>query len=368
MYLERLAVHGIRNIDHAELFLSPGANLIFGHNGSGKTSLLEAVHLLSRGRSFRSNSLKSVISHHIAECTCFGLINGDTGGQPVPIGVSRSSDGAFVFKLDGNQVTSASRLAEALPLQLINATSFLLLDGPPSARRGFMDWGVFHVEHSYRELWSRFQKCLKQRNSLLRHGKMDDLQLSVWDREFTAIAEPMDEARIRHIESLVPVLQQVIQDLGLKGEFSFRYVPGWDHSKDLLAQLQAAHLRDRKAGFTNLGPHRADLRILRDGQPASEVMSRGQAKMLVCAMKIAQSLLLRERTGRQCIFLLDDLPSELDARHRQAVCESLMAMEVQILVTAVELRDLDSFRAAEGALHKPALFHVEQGKVSQASA
>jgi DNA replication and repair protein RecF len=364
MYLEKLQVQGIRNIRDAHLTLSSGANLIFGLNGSGKTSLLEAIHILSRGRSFRTRNLATVINNDLTSCTCFGLVNSDDGhSASIPVGVMRDSGGKFVFKVRGEHVSTASQLADVLPVQIVNSDSFELLEGSPGARRSFIDWGVFHVEHTYREIWSRFQKCLKQRNSLLRHGKIDALQLAVWDREFCSLASQIDLYRRHYLDRLIYAVVEMLSHLGLAGEFEFKYQPGWDINQDLQTQLQASLVRDQKSGHTNLGPHRADLRIQVGKQAAADILSRGQIKTLVFALKLAQGCLFEAVTGRKCIFLLDDLPAELDIYHRRAVCQQLAAMGVQVLVTGVDREDLNELWA-DSATH-PAMFHVKQGVVSK---
>ncbi|MGD9659704.1 MAG: DNA replication/repair protein RecF [Porticoccaceae bacterium] len=367
MYLEKLAIHGIRNIHQVECRLSPRINIFYGRNGSGKTSILEAVHLLSRGRSFRTRNLKNLITHNLKECTCFGLVNMGAGAAKpaVPVGVNRTENGKFVFKVAGEQVATASRLAEVLPLQLINADSFNLLEGPPSGRRSFVDWGVFHVEHNYRELWGRFQRCLKHRNSLLRHAKIDALQLSVWDREFASLSEKISSVRENYIQQLLPVVNETLKTLKQEaGGYRFDFAPGWDCSQPLFEQLQATVLRDQKMGFTQIGSHRADLKILCGKGMAADVLSRGQAKMLVSALKLAQGILFTELTGKQCIFLLDDLPSELDRPHRLVVSRVLENMGVQVFVTGVEKADLIGlWKDAEECHENPAVFHVEHGQI-----
>jgi len=361
MHLQKLVIHGIRNIQFADMQLSPGFNLFYGLNGSGKSSILEAVHILSRGRSFRTRNLKSVISHDRKDCTCFGLVYQEEELPPTPIGVNRHESGAFVFKVDGEQVNVASRLAETLPVQLVNSDSYQLLDGAPGDRRSYLDWGVFHVEQSYRASLARFQRCLKHRNSLLRRAKIDRLEFSVWDREFCSLSQQITSAREQYLNSLTPVVHEVLDRLALAGNYSFRFVPGWDMSLPLLEQLDAALERDQKAGFTQLGPHRADIRIMSGKSLAADVLSRGQGKMLVYGLKLAQGILLKRLTNQHCIYMLDDLPAELDANHRQSVGKVLAEMGVQVLITGVDRDDLVGVWGAES---RPlAMFHVEQGAV-----
>jgi len=360
-FLEKLVVRGIRNIHLAEIQLCPGFNLFYGLNGSGKSSILEAVYILSRGRSFRTRNLKTVITHGQPECTCFGVIRDEARNASVPIGVSRHGSGAFFFKVDGEYVQTASRLAEVMPVQLINSESYQLLNGAPGERRSYLDWGVFHVEHSYRLSLTRFQRCLKHRNSLLRRGKIDPLELSVWDKEFCILSQQITSARERYLEALVPVTHEVFAHLGLVGDYGFRFVPGWDTQTSLQEQLEGALERDQKVGFTQVGPHRADIRITAGQSLAADVLSRGQGKMLVYALKLAQGLLLKRLARRQCIYMLDDLPAELDGKHRANIGKLLSEMGVQVLITGVDRQDLqDIVRAEDTPL---SVFHVEQGAV-----
>ena len=364
MYLERLAVTGLRNLDAVDIQLSPGANFFHGRNGSGKTSILEAVYLLSRGRSFRTRNLKSVINHERKDCTCFGSLVDPAGIQsPTGIGVSRHLDGNFQFKIAGEPVRTASQLSETLPLQLLNSDSFLLLEGSPSHRRRFLDWGVFHVEHEYRELWSRFQRCLKHRNSLLRHGRMDPLQLAVWDREFIQVSHRIADYRHQYLEQFQPVFRETCSSLGVDTSLSMAISAGWDQQRSLEDVLSEGLERDRKAGHTLSGPHRADIRLQVGGKLAAEILSRGQAKMLVTALKIAQGIFLQQVRGKKCLYLLDDLPAELDANHRQRVGNLLDALGLQVLMTGVDEADIRaSWPDTPSGGVAVNMFHVEQGR------
>jgi len=362
MFLQKLSIHGVRNIRHAELNLSPRANLFFGMNGSGKTSVLESIHLLSRGRSFRSRHLKDLISRGQQDCTVFGSVKDSARNTSTSIGVRRDLNSKFVFKVDGELVNSASRLSQTLPLQLLNADSFDLLTGPPAIRRAFVDWGVFHVEHGFRQDWATLQRCLKQRNSLLRHAKIDPLQLSIWDKEFCALAERVSSARQAYLARLMPILNQVAEELGLAEDISFQLYCGWKEDLPLLEQLKASLQRDRKAGFTQVGPHRAELKILTGGSLAANILSRGQAKMLVSALKLAQGKLFYRDAGHNCLFLLDDLPSELDAIHREKLGNMLFDMGVQMFLTGVELNDIKGLWGSR-LPEEHQMFHVEQGGI-----
>ena len=364
MPLTKLDVHGLRNLQLVQLHLSPTINLFYGNNGSGKTSLLEAAFLLGRGRSFRSRLFHTAIQEDQPQATVFGLI--EQNGVSIPLGVTRHRQGGGIFKVAGRAVNTASSLAEALPLLLINQEGFNLLEGAPIYRRRFVDWGVFHVEHAYQQLTQRLQRTLKQRNSLLRHDRIDDDLMATWDREFVDTSELMTEARERYLQSLFPVVDRVLAELSpsLEGKVDLALYAGWDSSKLLAEVLEANRRRDYKFKTTHYGPHRADLRISCNRYNASDVLSRGQLKILAMAMLIAQGHLYHQKTGRHCLYLIDDLAAELDEKHRYLVAELLRDLGAQVVITGVEKRALLNLWGGSYPENLK-LFHVEQGQVSE---
>lgn len=360
MHLKKLDVHGLRNLKGIQLSLSPGANLFYGENGSGKTSLLEAIHLLGRGRSFRTRTLNPIINQQEESCTVFGLLEKE--GSSLPIGVSRSRQGDFQFKVNGQSINNASSLAETMPLLVLDSESFHLLDGGPKHRRQYVDWGVFHVEHQYRSIWQNFKRTLKQRNSLLRHDRIDDAEMSVWDQEFVELAEQINSFREAYLQELIPRIQWVISELSAMQGLEFKHYAGWDNTRPLTDILVSDKQRDRLTKITGHGPHRADLRVKLNKQSANDVLSRGQIKILVTAMQIAQGFLFHERTGCQCLYLLDDLPAELDLQHREKVGELLHRLGAQTFITGVIPEDVVSAWPKESK--QVNMFHVEHGGIT----
>ena len=365
MYLEKLDLRGIRNLQPIQLSLNPQINIFYGANGSGKTSLLEAVYLLGRGRSFRTRNPLSVISRDADELLVVGFVRRSEENSLMPVGMQRKRSGGLVLKVGGETVNASSALADNLPLLLLNADTFLLLEGGPKGRRHYLDWGVFHVEQGYRNLWLRFQRALKQRNSLLRHDRMDEQLLTTWDQEFVALAEQLSSFRQRYTDKLLPAIGQMLQALAQEQmpEVKLRYYPGWDTARSLSEVLLADRKRDLQFGTTHHGPHKADLKASIGRVPAGDLLSRGQAKVLVSAMQLAQGRLFQEETGKRCLYLLDDLPSELDKEHRNKVSRLLSELGSQVFVTGVDRDDL--LQAwPEYVTESCGLFHVEHGQIS----
>lgn len=362
MPIQRLSVTGVRNLQPVTLTPSPRINILSGANGSGKTSLLEAIHLLGLARSFRSVRLQPVIQHTLQSCTVFAQKRLASGALTA-LGITRSLDADYQIRIDGQPARSAAQLAETLPIQLINPDSFRLLEGAPKLRRQFLDWGVFHVEHQFLPVWQRLQKSLKQRNSLLRHGKIADSLMHPWNAELVQSAERIDQMRREYIGRLKPVFLQILAELVQIDDLSLSYFRGWDREKGLEQVLAAQLQRDLQVGHTQAGPQRADLRLRIRNMNAAEVLSRGQQKLVVCALKLAQGYLMREAGRREdCVYLVDDLPSELDHQHRAALCRLLESLDCQVFITCVAE---DQLQGLWQETTPRAMFHVEHGQIVQ---
>lgn len=365
MSLRRLDIAQFRNLARVSIRPDAGINLLTGDNGAGKTSVLEAISVLSSGRSFRSSRTPAIIQFEQPSYTLFAeIFNPDLRTQPiVPIGISRDRAGEQQIRIAAQQARSAAQLAELLPVQIINADSFQLLEGSPKVRRQFIDWGVFHVEHRFFPVWQAAQKALKQRNKLLKYGKMQAIQqLDIWDQSLAQYAEQLDLQRADYVEQLIPEFNRTLSELNLSERIELSYYRGWDSEIDCFSMLQENRQKDMEQGFTQSGPHRADLRIRVNRLMAVDVLSRGQQKLVVCALLLAQGRLLQKLTGKQCVYLVDDLPAELDGEHRKYLCRVLEQMQCQVFITSVESDSLINCWSEQTPL---TVFHVKHGEVRE---
>jgi len=363
MTLKRLLIQNLRNLNSVDIQPSDRVNLIYGENGSGKTSVLEAINVLALGRSFRSHKHKPLISNGQNAFTVFGKVLADDGAD-VPIGINRQMDGTASFKANGTLVSSAAVLASYLPVQVINSDTFLLLEGSPKVRRQFIDWLVFHVEHKFFQVWKDCQRSLKHRNSLLRRDRIDPFELSTWDQELVLHTEQLHQYRAACFELFKTTFYELLQEFINVDGIAIGYYRGWDKDKTYAEVLNGSFERDHQQGYTHMGSHRADLRITVNGQNAAEILSRGQQKLLVCALKIAQGYVFSRMTGRKTLYLIDDLPAELDEKHRELLTRWLSVMATQVFITGVERQTLLLSWA-----HQPEMaikmFHVEHGCVTE---
>lgn len=358
--LLKLEGKNIRNLDSFTLHCGPSANVICGKNGSGKTSLLEAIYFLGRGRSFRTRDAKTVIKVGQSELVVSAQVDRHQNGLVSKIGVLRTNKGEFVARQDGRIIRTAGELAVQLPIQLIDAHSFLLLEGGAQQRRQFLDWGVFHVEHSYMALWRRFHKALKQRNQLLKHDRLRASELELWSRELVGLSVSIAEKREEYMHLLKEEVNNICANFESFVGMSIEYYRGWDCKNDLKEILVKDLDRDRKYGKTHQGAHRADLVVRIGSAPAVNYLSRGQIKSLVYAMKLAQAAIFQRKTGLRCIFLLDDLPAELDIWHREYLLKALNQLSCQYFMTGVNRKDFTNF--IEKSSHQ--IFYLDQGRLA----
>lgn len=359
MIIKRYTLNHFRNIKKADLKLESGLNLIWGVNGSGKTALLEGLHFLNTGRSFRTSISDHLIHHDQTECTLAAEL-ADSDQQTTRIALQKSKRHDIEMRVNHEKVSKWSELARWIPIQTISPESFALLLEGPKMRRAFIDWGIFYQYPEYHKLWSIQKKLLKQRNALLKQQKSQQDMLP-WNQQFAQYAEKLTQYRKSYINSLNEALQGIIDKFLPQFTFVTEYHLGWDKNYPIAEVLNIQYERDKITGYTHSGPHKADLKISIDGRPAQQVLSRGQLKLLVCALKLAQGVLLHQETRKHALFLIDDLPSELDQQHRLVLLQQLKAIGAQQLVTTIEPKAMTNVLSQTPAK----VFHVEHGQVSE---
>lgn len=365
MRVSRLQVRNLRRLSEAEMLPAPGLNLITGDNGTGKTSLLEALHLLGYGRSFRGRVRDGLIRTGTEAVEVFAEWQEDAGPRQRRAGL-RHGGQHWQGRLDGRDVDQLGDLCAALAVVTFEPGSHILVTGGGEPRRRLLDWGLFHVEQSERtgeflSLWRRYHRALKQRNQLLK-ARVRDAQLDAWDHELAEAGEPLTRRRQIYLELLEPQLQEVAGDLAPSlGLARLQFQPGWSReSLGLADALLLARERDLANGYTSIGPHRADWRIDYAALPGRETLSRGQAKLTALSVLLAQAQRHAASRGEWPVVALDDLASELDRRHQQQVLQRLVVSGAQIFLTGTEIPP-----AWVPMLSEAKRFHVEQhGSVS----
>jgi DNA replication and repair protein RecF len=356
MRFERLQLRGLRSISEAALDLGSGFNVLIGANGAGKTSVLEAAFLLSHGRSFRAGARDALTQRGTSALSIFSVLRRQDE-QVVRLGLGR--EGArWEARIDAQSVP-IGQLVRECAVVCFEPGSHALIAGAADERRRFLDWGVFHVEHEFLSAWRRYQRALKQRNSLLRKsGPLDDALYEPWEQELARAGSQIEEWRRAYLAALLPHLRdQVSLFLPELGSLELRYRAGWPDGEHLAAVLSAQRTRDQGRGHTSSGVHRGDWSVAFEQAPQREHLSRGQEKLVALACLLAQARLDAEFRGEWPIVCLDDLASELDQVHQGAVVESLLGSPAQVLITGTEMPITLKQAPAR-------VFHVEQGRLT----
>lgn len=352
MSLEHLSIRGFRNLVSVDLDPSPGVNWLVGNNGAGKTSVLEAIYLLAKGRSFRSAQVGAVIAHQSDRLMVVAHLSSHGASPEVVMGVERD-EGGWKGRLAGQDCQRISEFAQRLPVVLLEPDSHRLISDGPQVRRQYLDWLLFHVEPNYLPIWQRYQKTLKQRNAALKTGAPMEV-ISALDAPLSAAGEVLNELRREQVARVCQAARELNQALGLRlpGEIDMSYRPGHAAEMSLAEALSQGRDRDRESGFTRAGPHRGDLVLRCGGYPAATESSRGQQKLLATLLLLTKWTFLGEQAEYPPVLLVDDPVSELDQTHLSTVMEWLQTTNRQVWVTATEMGP-----------KKAKMFHVERGEI-----
>lgn len=360
MRIASLEITGFRNLRQLSLQCASGLNLFIGPNASGKTSLLEALYFLGRGRSFRTRQPRELIQK-TAESFRIVAMMVDRDERRTPVGIERSPH-ELIARIGGEPTRSLAELARQAPVLLLNPDSHRLLEDGPQLRRRFMDWGLFHAEPTFLDTWRRYSVALRHRNAALRTHAPDRV-VDAWDNELAIAAITLDRSREAFCKALeralAPFLALTLP--GVAGRVDYRR--GWPlepSTRGFAEWLHTGRVQDHQQGHTRLGPHRADFSIRVNEITATEALSRGQQKLLVIALVLAQAELYQRQVNDSCMLLIDDLPAELDPENRVRVMQSLAMLDSQLFVTAIESGSLEV-----AARREIRTFHLAHGNLAE---
>ncbi len=363
MWLSRVAVTACRAVTSTELGLAQHANILYGDNASGKSSLLEALAILSRGRSFRTPRVAEVIRRGESELTVSARVeDGLIPGTHYPVGISKTTSVTRI-RINHADVLQQAELSAHIPLTLIHPGSVELVTGSPALRRAFLDWIAFYRFQDFNLTWRTYQQVLKQRNACLRDVRQR-FALGQWTQQLVALQPALYRYRLMALEALQVALQTAQVLLNAVGKPHLQLTTGFPGGIDVLdtdalkSFFQSKAEMEMKQGFSLYGAHRADLNILLDGMPATRVASRGQLKLLAVGLLLAQSHAVSETATKRGIIAIDDLASELDEHNQQALYNVLHDTRQQLIITGTRHEPLLN------GIRQARVFHVEHGFVS----
>lgn len=352
-----LQANNFRKLGKIALELHPKLNLVFGDNAAGKTSLLELFHVAAHGRPF-TGSFEDALGPdenfwRVAVAGYSDDIDHITLKDRIVVSFQARRHHQ---SLNGKDCATAD-LAKLLPAALLDPGSHTLLSDGPARRRRYLDWGLFHVEQDFLSTWRRYRRALRQRNLLLR-SDADRAQLLPWTRELIQTGSKLHDYRKQQADRVREDVLSHLESLVGHGPWSIKLDSGWDPECTLAESITRNEKTDRRMGQTIKGPHRAELVFSRAGSLAQRRLSRGEEKLAVAALLVAQTAVIRRLCARKVLILVDDFTSEMGDSAQARLLDLLLKAESQVVITS-----LNRSSAIE-ALDDYAMFHVEHGRVA----
>ena len=300
-------------------------NLILGKNGAGKSSFLEAIFFILSKKSFRTSSLNAMVNFESSFFKVDAILNEEKFSFTKDLSSSIKS-------IEGNFQNNF------LPL-ILNNFSLNLLEAPKENRRSFIDYLMFHVEHDYKTNHLKFKKALAQRNRALK--KSSSSELKSWTKIFIDLSQKLTKLKLEFIDSFLKSFPTFVDTLSIPKELkvkfksiSITYDKGW--KDNLLADLRESFVKDQARGFTSLGPQTSDLSVKINNQDSGNILSRGEQKLLILLIYLFFIKTYNDLRPNKTIFLLDDLPSELDEKNLDLALNLLQSADCQLFITSLE--------------------------------
>ncbi len=366
MSVAKLTTQNFRNLASKSIELHPELNFILGDNGSGKSSLLEAIFFVGHGKSFRTTK-----TEHLAYYNSEVFVVSVKDNNDLTLGLSKDFKlGLTNIKINGDKHTRLSDLAKNIAVQIVTPESFKLFFGGPKERRKFIDLGMFHVKHDFSKQWKDFSRVLKQRNACIRLVS-DYASLAYWTNTFCSLSTTVASIRDDYVKALVAELNHWLAILlpDLVDKVNVQYLQGWPQSKSLSDVLANNVEREKSYGHSLYGAHKFDVKFLLGKQVIDTQLSRGQQKLFLLALTFAQAKLISRVNRVKPILLIDDIGAELDTNSRQSLANAIKELNCQVIITAIEESVLAPFISSlsecsdEEQKGKYKMFHVKQGEV-----
>lgn len=365
MILKKISILNYKNIQVADLTFSPKLNCLIGHNGEGKTNLLDAVYYLSFCRSAFNPIDSQVITHDCDFFVLDGMYLNDMGDEErIYCGMKRGTRKRF--KRNQKEYKRLSQHIGLIPLVFVSPADTALIDGGSDGRRRFLDMVISQLDHSYIELLSRYNKALTQRNALLKaEQEPDGALMEILEQEMATQGEAIYAKRDAFVREFIPVFQTIYDHVsGCHETVSLQYI---SHAQrgPLLDVIQRDRHKDRAVGYSLHGVHRDDLEMMIGGYQLKREGSQGQNKTYVLALKLAQfDFLKRTASSTTPLLLLDDIFDKLDAGRVERIVNMVAGDAYgQIFITDTNRDHLDSILSRHSFDYK--LFEVVHGEISE---
>lgn len=360
MFIQKILLNNFRNFLSADFTVGEGINIFWGGNGSGKTSALEAINYISQARSFRTTKNSSIINYAAKELTVYSEILSRETNMVSKLGITRDVKGNVCAKINGRILNRVADLAQNICVQTIIPNGLTLLEAGPGFRRSFIDWGCFYHFNNFFDINSGFRKILKQRNILLSSKNVDEDYFNLWNRSFVEYSIELSKIRIEYLNVFNKYANNYILKLLPDLTINMELIPGHKMDvDDFMLQVKNHYKREIMMGYSLIGPHKADLNIKTNNKNSVDSLSRGQQKLLIVALKLAQGIVFQTITKNNCIFLIDDISSELDNNSLNKLYDLIdsLSSNNQFFITCLH-NDFPKFQNS-----KAKMFHVEHNSI-----
>lgn len=365
MFISRLVIHNVRNVSNFEVSLDRKINLIVGENGSGKSSILESIHLLGFGRSFRKSKNSELIQFNQDSLIVHSSARLDAVSPAENFGIAKFKNGDNQIRVKGQRASRLSELSSYFPIISFTIDSLDLIEGSPNFRRRYIDWLVFHVEHSDQcsAVYRDHARVLEQRNTALRKNKLE--LAKSFDPQLILLNQQIYEYRQKLIDALNSILTSEFEkiDQSRPGQMiKLVYKTGWNTAQPYSDIITQYHEQDLKRKTTMFGVHRDDISFMIDDRPVKNILSRGESKRFVMALLLCAERLIYKMTQKKCVWLFDDLCSELDLESISRIFDLAKDLDNQMFFTCIE-KDLSFVKNVLDSENLYSVFHVKHGQL-----
>ena len=356
MPLTNISIKHLRCFDNINISLSPGINFFYGANGSGKTSMLEAVFIFSSGKSFKSSNLKSLIKYEKENFYLKGFDN----KKGYIVEVEKHQNKPISITLN-NKKTVTSKLIKQFPCTPIHNNTFSFASAPPDFRRKLLDRSIFIAEEEFSSTWFSYHRTLKQRNAQLKNNRISDIY--AWNKKLADDGIILNDFRKQFFDKTKTEFTGLLRLLEPTTVFDFfnlisiKFFQGWSSNDSFLETLEVNKEKDLKRKTTTEGPHKSDINFLINDLDARQVLSRGEQKFFSILWSCAQHEVLKKHYQIEATLIIDDIKSELDDRVFQLFIDLLKYNENQVIFSCID----DHFSSKiEPEFNDFKKFHVEQ--------
>jgi DNA replication and repair protein RecF len=332
--LQTLELANVRSYKNGLFQFSDSVNIIVGPNASGKTNLLEAIHMVCKGEAFKSDDANMI--NHDSE---WARIDCQHDDHKIVVKLKKTPlSKTFIFDdLDKKRFP----VDKNIPVVLFEPTHLLLLGGEPERRRSYIDNLLTQTVAGYGALLKSYKRIVSQRNRLLKQETISPEHLFVWDVQLSDIAGKVVDQRVKYTDFLHEQLTENYQSVsGNEEKLNITYeskISGEHYANELLKKLKHDFALDKVRGYTGAGPHRDDLKITIEGHDVRDSASRGETRSIVLALKMAELNVLEQKTGKRPLLLLDDVFSELDGKRRRTLSQTLQKYQTFITTTDADV-------------------------------